>query len=175
MWIPGHLPLDCTASLHTSSRSPKVCQSVPSRPEVPTHLDVSSTPQPHKRKPARGTAPHWRREPTRMKETKPATPMWGGALGRFCLVWLWCGGHIEVGRYIGSRRNGVPRPWVTLNLCVMRRYNLGERDLVSTSPHLYCTDPARVRVYFEVLGDLDRYLSDVCSICTAFTTVERNG
>ena len=23
------------------------------------------------------------------------------------LVWLWCGVHIEVGRYLGSTRNGV--------------------------------------------------------------------
>ena len=29
--------------------------------EVPTHRRVSSIPQPHNRKPARGTAPHWRR------------------------------------------------------------------------------------------------------------------
>ena len=55
-----------------------------------------------------------------------------GAPGRFSLVWLWCGGHIEV--------RSVPRVFtertevslVTLNLCVMRRYNLGEGDLVST-------------------------------------------
>ena len=59
MWISGPLPLDCTASLHTSSRSPKVCNSVPCRPEVSTHLGVSSTPQPHKREPARDTASQW--------------------------------------------------------------------------------------------------------------------
>ena len=46
---PCPLPLDSTASLHTSSRSPKVCRSGLCRPEVPTHLGVSSTPQPHNR------------------------------------------------------------------------------------------------------------------------------
>ena len=55
--IPGYVPLDCTASLHTSSRSPEVPHSVPCRPEAPTHLGVSSTPQSHKREPARGSAP----------------------------------------------------------------------------------------------------------------------
>ena len=38
MWIPGPLPLDCTASLSlpTSSRSPEAPHSVPSRHEAPT-------------------------------------------------------------------------------------------------------------------------------------------
>ena len=61
VWIPGPLPLDCIASLHTSSRSTEVPHSIPSRPEAPTHLGVSSTPQPRKREPARGSAPHCRR------------------------------------------------------------------------------------------------------------------
>ena len=33
--------------------------------------------------------------------------VWGGAPGRFSLVWLWCRGHTEVGWYLGSTRNGV--------------------------------------------------------------------
>ena len=49
MWIPGPLPLDSHASLQTRSRSPKVCHFVPCRPQVPPHLDVSFTQQPHKR------------------------------------------------------------------------------------------------------------------------------
>ena len=36
LWIPGPLPLDCTTSLHTSSRSPEVPHSVPWRHEAPT-------------------------------------------------------------------------------------------------------------------------------------------
>ena len=46
-------------------------------------------------------------EPTLMEEIKPTTPMRGGISGRFSLVWLWCGGHTEVGPYLGSTRNGV--------------------------------------------------------------------
>ena len=44
--VDARLPssLDSTASLHTSSRAPKVCHFVPCRPEVTTHLSVS-TPQ----------------------------------------------------------------------------------------------------------------------------------
>ena len=59
--------------------------------------------------------------------------MWGGAPGRFSLVWLWCEGHTEVRSVprVFTERSEVPL--VTLNLCVMRRYNLGEGDLVSTS------------------------------------------
>ena len=66
-----------------------------------------------------------------MKETKPTTPMCGGAPGMFSLVWLWCGGHIEVRSVprVFTERSEVPL--VTLNLCLMRRYNLGEGDLVS--------------------------------------------
>ena len=48
----------------------------------------------------------------------PTTPIWGGADGRSSLAWLWCGGHTEVGR---------DRTRLTLNLCVTRGYNLGER------------------------------------------------
>ena len=60
--------------------------------------------------------------------------VWGGAPSRFSLVWLWCGGHAEVRSVprVFTERSEVPL--VTLNLCVMRRYNLGEADLVSTSP-----------------------------------------
>ena len=66
-----------------------------------------------------------------MKETKPTTPMSGGAPGRFSLVWLWCGGHAVVRSVprVFTERSEVPL--VTLNLCLMRRYNLGEGDLVS--------------------------------------------
>ena len=46
-------------------------------------------------------------EPILMKEAKPTTLMSGGAPGRISRVWLWCGGHTEVGRYLGSTRNGV--------------------------------------------------------------------
>ena len=56
MWIPGLLPLDSTASLHTSSRSSEV-------PQTPLRADsryrptsVSSTPPPHEREPVRGIA-----------------------------------------------------------------------------------------------------------------------
>ena len=61
LWIPDSLPLDSTASLHTSLESPEVPQS-PFRGDpryLPTHLEECSTLQPHKREPARGhTAPH---------------------------------------------------------------------------------------------------------------------
>ena len=62
--------------------------------------------------------------------------MWGGAPGRFSLVWLWCGGHTEVRSVprVFTERSEVPL--VTLNLCVMRRYNLGEGDLVFTLPSI---------------------------------------
>ena len=33
--------------------------------------------------------------------------MWGGAPGRFSLVWVWCGVHAEVGGYLGSTWNGL--------------------------------------------------------------------
>ena len=33
--------------------------------------------------------------------------MRGGAPGRFSLVWLWCGGHTAVSRYLWFTRNGV--------------------------------------------------------------------
>ena len=33
--------------------------------------------------------------------------LWGSAPARFSLVWLSCGGHTEVGRYLGSTRNEV--------------------------------------------------------------------
>ena len=59
--------------------------------------------------------------------------LWGGAPGMFSLVWLWCGGHTEVRSVprVFTERNEVPL--VTLNYkYVMRRYNLGEGDLVST-------------------------------------------
>ena len=57
--IPGPLPLACTASLHPSSRSPKVCHSVPCTPEVPTPPGAYSAPQPHQREPAcPGRPPH---------------------------------------------------------------------------------------------------------------------
>ena len=48
------------------------------------------------------------------------------------LVWLWCGGRTEVRSVprVCTERSEVPL--VTLNLCVMKRYNLGEGDLVST-------------------------------------------
>ena len=39
-------------------------------------------------------------------------------LGRLSLVWLWCGGHTQVGRYLGSTRNGVTDPWGDLELVV---------------------------------------------------------
>ena len=61
LWISGPVPLDSTALLHTRSRSPEVPDSIPCRPEVPTHLGVSSTPQSHKKDPAMGTASHRRR------------------------------------------------------------------------------------------------------------------
>ena len=60
------------------------------------------------------------------------------APGWFFLVWLWCGGHTEVGRCLArvfTERSEVPL--VTLNLCVMRRYNLGEDDLVPHHPPLF--------------------------------------
>ena len=38
-----------------------------------------------------------------------------------------------MGRCLGSTRERSERPPVTLNLCVMRRYDLGEGDLVSTA------------------------------------------
>ena len=57
--------------------------------------------------------------------------MWGGAPVGFSLVWLWCGGHAEVGRCL--RSSGSEESLVTLNLCVMRQYNVGEGDRVSTS------------------------------------------
>ena len=44
----------------------------------------------------------------------PTTPMWGGAPGRFSLMWLWCGGHTEEGWCLGSSGNGVSHlcwPW----------------------------------------------------------------
>ena len=58
VWVPGPPPPECTASLslHTSSRSPRVCHSVPCRPDVPTHLGVVS-PYPHKRE-LPGAPPH---------------------------------------------------------------------------------------------------------------------
>ena len=37
----------------------------------------------------------------------PTMPMWGSAPGRLSPVWLWCGGHAEVGRYLRSTRNRV--------------------------------------------------------------------
>ena len=41
------------------------------------------------------------------------------------------GGHIEVGWYLGSTRNGVTDLLgVTLNFCGMRRYSIGEGDFV---------------------------------------------
>ena len=59
MWIPGPLPLDCTASLHTSSRSTEVPHSVPWRLEEPTHLGVSPHHN-HTRENLPGaTAPHF--------------------------------------------------------------------------------------------------------------------
>ena len=74
--------------------------------------------------------------------------MWGGAPGGFSLVWLWCGGHTEV--------RSVPRvfteqsevPLVTLSLCVMRRYNLGEGDLVSTA--IQNTKRVALRTYHTI-------------------------
>ena len=65
----------------------------------------------------------------------PTTPPWGGAPGRLSLVWLWCGGHTEVGLYIGSDTERSDRHWVTLDLCVMIMgpYNLGERGLMPTA------------------------------------------
>ena len=48
---------NCTVSFHTSSRSPKVCHSVPCRPGVSTHLGGYSTPQPHQRT-CQGRPPH---------------------------------------------------------------------------------------------------------------------
>ena len=63
---------------------------------------------------------------------KAFAQLWVGAPGRFSLVWLWCGGHTEVRSVprVFTERSEVPL--VTLNLCVMRRYHLGEGDLVST-------------------------------------------
>ena len=52
------LPLDYTASLHTSPTPPEVLHSVRLGSEAPAHLGVSSTPQPRKREPARGSTPH---------------------------------------------------------------------------------------------------------------------
>ena len=37
-----------------------------------------------------------------------------------------------VGWYLGYTRNGVTDLGVSLKLCVLRRYNLGEEELVST-------------------------------------------
>ena len=65
---------------------------------------------------------------------KPTKPTWGGGPGRVSLMWLWCGAYTEVRSVprVYTERNG---PLATLNLCVMRmrRYNLGEGDLASTS------------------------------------------
>ena len=51
--------------------------------------------------------------------------VWGGAPGWFSLVWLWCGGRTHRGgsmpRVYTERSD---RPWVTLNLCVIRLYSL---------------------------------------------------
>ena len=55
LWITGRT---ASLSLHTTSRPPKVCYSVPCRPEVLIHLRVYSTPRPHKREPSQGTSPH---------------------------------------------------------------------------------------------------------------------
>ena len=59
-------------------------------------------------------------------EYLPMTPMWGGAPGWFSHEWLRCGGHTKVGWCLAvfTERSGGPR--VTLNSCVMRRYDLGE-------------------------------------------------
>ena len=63
---------------------------------------------------------------------RPTTPMWGGHPGQVLsgviLVWSTHRGGM-VPRVYTERSD---RPWVTLNLCVMRRYCLGEGDLVST-------------------------------------------
>ena len=37
--------------------------------------------------------------------------VWVGDPGRFSLVWLWCGRRTEVGRCLGSLRNGVRDLW----------------------------------------------------------------
>ena len=54
-------------------------------------------------------------------------------LSRVVVVWRTHRGGL-VPRVYTERSD---RPWVVLNLCVMRRYNLGEGDLVSTSPPLF--------------------------------------
>ena len=87
------------------------------------------------------------------------TPVWGGAPGRFSLVWLWCGGYGSVPR-VCTERSG--RPWVTLNLCVMRmrRYHyLGEGDLVSIFLWVFCLVDFGV-VWLVLIGSLDCGLLD---------------
>ena len=51
-------------------------------------------------------------------------PLAGCLVNSVVVVWRT---HTEVGRYLGSARNGVwATSGVTLNLCVVRRYCLGE-------------------------------------------------
>ena len=63
--VPRPLPLDCYRLIAHNS---KVTQGLSLRfrvdPRYRPHLGVSSTPQPHKREPARNTAPRWRRRLT---------------------------------------------------------------------------------------------------------------
>ena len=71
--------------------------------------------------------------------TKQTTPMRGGDPGRSSLVWLWWAERTHRGGSVPrvlTERSEVPL--VTLNLCVMRRYNLGVGDLVSTLLLLLC-------------------------------------
>ena len=71
-------------------------------------------------------------EPPPKERLSPTTPMWGGRPGQVlsCVVVVWSTHRGGLVPRVYTERSD--RPWVTLNLCALRRYNLGEGDLVST-------------------------------------------
>ena len=57
----------------------------------------------------------------------------------------------EVGLCLGSTRNGRSLgPLVTSGLCIMRRYCLGEWDLISTSPPSFFLRRATARLEYKL-------------------------
>ena len=75
------------------------------------------------------------------------TPTRGGAPGRLSLVLCGCGVEDRPRWVVTSGPHGTEwqRPWVTLTLWVMRRYNLGERSTVNQK----CFGPKRAILLYR--------------------------